>query len=379
MNINIAGNLKRLRKQREITQEDLADFIGVSFQAVSKWERGDTYPDITIVPAIANFFDVTVDELIGMNEIKNAVKIEEIMQEAESMYRGGGKGNEAIELIREALKTYPNDYGLLAKLADFLSWNYYLRDEETYKKNNAEAVKICERILKFCTDTEIRKGVQLTLCLNLYRSGEREKAVEHAKKLPHIHETRERWLPEFLRGREQLEETQKAIGDYVYGLYQQIWLNILNPGGEYGGGTHYTTEEKIKICQKMIDINKIIFESGEESMAFMDIEYYFFIEHCNLKLGNTDEAIAALEKVAEQAIAQSKLPEMGGIFEYKSLLANTRTRTMHSKVSGSNPEGKNMAYIIKRVLESKKDTRYSAIKDDKRFQKILDRLGEYAD
>lgn len=40
MTINIADNLKKLRKQREITQEDLANFIGVSFQAVSKWERG---------------------------------------------------------------------------------------------------------------------------------------------------------------------------------------------------------------------------------------------------------------------------------------------------------------------------------------------------
>ena len=65
MNINIADNLKRLRKQRELTQEDLANFIGVSFQAVSKWECGDGYPDITILPALANFFDVTLDEYAG--------------------------------------------------------------------------------------------------------------------------------------------------------------------------------------------------------------------------------------------------------------------------------------------------------------------------
>jgi tetratricopeptide (TPR) repeat protein len=162
----------------------------------------------------------------------------------------------------------------------------------------------------------------------------------------------------------------------VYGLKRQIWLNILNGDGKYAGNPHYTTEEKIKICQKMIDINKIIFE--EEGMAFMDVEYYFFIEYCHLQLGNTDEAIAALEKLAELAIFQSNLPETG-VREFKSLLINTQTRTAHSRVSGGNPEGKNMAHIIKRVLESKKDTRYAAIKDDGRYQKILDRLGEYAD
>ena len=67
MKINIASNLKRLRKQKGITQEALAEFIGVSFQAVSKWERNEGYPDITILPVIANYFNVTLDELVGMN------------------------------------------------------------------------------------------------------------------------------------------------------------------------------------------------------------------------------------------------------------------------------------------------------------------------
>ncbi len=80
MKINIAENLKRLRKERNITQEKLAEFIGVSFQAVSKWERNEGYPDITLLPVLANFFGVTTDELIGMNEIKDKQKLDEILQ-----------------------------------------------------------------------------------------------------------------------------------------------------------------------------------------------------------------------------------------------------------------------------------------------------------
>jgi len=78
LNLNIAGNLKRLRKQRNLTQEELSNFIGVSFQAISKWECGDGYPDITNLPVLAKFFNVTVDELIGTNEIEIQVAPEEI-------------------------------------------------------------------------------------------------------------------------------------------------------------------------------------------------------------------------------------------------------------------------------------------------------------
>lgn len=70
MNLNIGSNLKRLRKERKLTQEDLAKFIGVSFQVISKWECGDSYPDITILPVLAKFFNTTIDEFLGVEEVK---------------------------------------------------------------------------------------------------------------------------------------------------------------------------------------------------------------------------------------------------------------------------------------------------------------------
>ena len=70
MDIYISENIKRLRRERNLTQEALANFIGISFQAVSKWECGDAYPDITLLPVIANYFQVTIDELLGNDRIK---------------------------------------------------------------------------------------------------------------------------------------------------------------------------------------------------------------------------------------------------------------------------------------------------------------------
>ena len=68
MTIYLSENIKRLRTEKGITQENLAEFLGVSFQSVSNWERSEAYPDITLLPMIALYFNVTVDEILGMNK-----------------------------------------------------------------------------------------------------------------------------------------------------------------------------------------------------------------------------------------------------------------------------------------------------------------------
>ena len=79
MELMIGEKLKKLRRNRDLTQEEVATHLGISYQAISKWERGDGYPDITMLPALANYFAVSVDELIGMEEITSASKLDEII------------------------------------------------------------------------------------------------------------------------------------------------------------------------------------------------------------------------------------------------------------------------------------------------------------
>ena len=64
MNLQIGEKIRLLRRERGYTQEEMAAHLGISYQAISKWERGDGYPDITMLPALARYFSVTVDELI---------------------------------------------------------------------------------------------------------------------------------------------------------------------------------------------------------------------------------------------------------------------------------------------------------------------------
>ena len=81
MTIYLSENLKRLRREKGFTQETLADFLGVTFQSVSKWERGESYPDITMLPEIAGFFKVSVDDLLGINKAEEEEEIKRLLVE----------------------------------------------------------------------------------------------------------------------------------------------------------------------------------------------------------------------------------------------------------------------------------------------------------
>ena len=68
----LAENLRKYRIQKNYTQENIANFLHISPQSVSKWERGEAYPDITFLPALANIFETSIDLLIGMDAIRAA-------------------------------------------------------------------------------------------------------------------------------------------------------------------------------------------------------------------------------------------------------------------------------------------------------------------
>lgn len=89
MNIFISETLKELRKKRGNTQEELAVHVGISDQAVSKWERGESFPDITLLPAIAFYYDVSVDDLLGVGKIQVEKKINEYLDKSDAYEREG--------------------------------------------------------------------------------------------------------------------------------------------------------------------------------------------------------------------------------------------------------------------------------------------------
>ena len=106
MSIYFSEKFKRLHKYKDLTQEQIADIFHVSPQAVSRWETGATYPDIELLPHLAIYFKVTVDELLGTEEILGEAKANEYIRDIRNLLNSG-KVNEAIDTARKSVKEFP--------------------------------------------------------------------------------------------------------------------------------------------------------------------------------------------------------------------------------------------------------------------------------
>ena len=179
----VAENLKNLRKNNDLTQEEVAEMLSVSPQSVSKWERGETLPDITLLPALANLYKVTVDFIIGMEKINARQTKTAVFTSAHNHWRNGDL-NSVIDIFSEALKTYPNDEGIMSDLAMALA----LQGEP---EKLSSAVSLCERVLADNQGDKVHHTTRAALCFIYLKAGEKEKAVAVASKLPHVRESRE--------------------------------------------------------------------------------------------------------------------------------------------------------------------------------------------
>ena len=222
MNIAIGEKIRKLRRDRNLTQEEVASHLGISFQSVSKWERGDGYPDITLLPALANYFGVTTDELLGVNEISAQEWYEEVNANWE-VNRRAGRHEQNVALMKEALRTFPNDALLLVQLSASLErMDGTAEEKRAYLK---ESVAVQEQILRYGSDGEVRSATMFNICHSYWKLGEKEKAIEQAKKLPNLYKARENALVYFLEGEERAEISRSALEPLKWAI--STHLNVL--------------------------------------------------------------------------------------------------------------------------------------------------------
>ncbi len=252
MELMIGDKLKRLRRDRDLTQEEVATHLGISYQAISKWERGDGYPDIVMLPALAKYFEVSVDELIGMDEISSATKFDEINEKWKEN-RVLGKHTENVELMRNALKTYPNNALLLMQLSASLErLDGTDRNKKEFLK---ESIMIQEQILRYGDDSEVRGAALFNIADAYYRYGDYKKAVDYAEKLPNLYKTRETALVRILKDDTEKNKIAKSA------IEPLAWLL------SYHLTALAETENNIQYKEKIIKILDALFEGNESDFV----------------------------------------------------------------------------------------------------------------
>ena len=207
----LPANLKKYRILKELTQEDVAEFLGITPQSVSKWERGESYPDITFLPALANIFETSVDLLLGMDTIRAEETRYNIHKKAVE-YQRDGNLDMAEKTYRDALLIYPNKPGMILGLASTLA----------LKGDTEEAIELIERGLPISINEKQKSTMRATLCFLYLKAGREDKACKLASQLPHMRESREVVQPLIKQGLSdsQIDENIKTI---ILGDGEGIW------------------------------------------------------------------------------------------------------------------------------------------------------------
>lgn len=302
--MTIGEKIKQLRKKNDVTQEKLADYLHISYQAVSKWENNTASPDISMIVPIANFFGVPIDILFDRDSKQQEKEIEEIKKEG-SRLSNLGLVEDEIRHWKYAVSKYPKNFDCIMNLAYalFSAHNTGIFQKEDDDKNICETIKLCEQTLEDCTDNTWRFGAMQLLVLIYGESGStfhnEEKAVKYACDAPNICYSQELLLKHAYgyRSEKGKEQIHRNIIKFTDLLTQDILL------GEYN------TEEQIAALKTAAVIWNAVFTDGN-----------FLFYHCRLseiyrnlainyaRQSDENGVIESLEKAKKHALAYMNIP-----------------------------------------------------------------------
>jgi len=181
--LQIGETIFRLRKKKKITQEELGNFMGVSTAAVSKWESGNSYPDITLLPSIAAFFDVSIDELLNYKVELSNDEIGKMCNECIELFNNEDF-NAAVNKCDEYISKYKTSYSLKLHMAYLLiMYLWKTSDKEIIKKTKIRIKELFENIVQNSDKEELVEQALYQLS-SIYGSEKKyDEAIEALNKI----------------------------------------------------------------------------------------------------------------------------------------------------------------------------------------------------
>ena len=347
--MNIGLNIKKLRLSKGMTQEELAEYTGVSSRAVSRWENAITFPDISLLPILANIFEVTVDELLDVDVYKKEQDIKQILEENQK-YKHTGEMEKSIDLLKKALSKYPNNFEIMENLINSLYMYYCAKNEDREHLLN-EIIELGEKILNKCNDKEIRESAIHTLVLVYPKANQIDKAKKLINNQPSIYLCREHLLDNVYEG----EELNQLLKHNIIKLTE--WFNSII----YNMAFKKDPKIKTELMEKYIQLMNLVFE-GKNMGFYHERIYrsYLYIARSYVKLNMIDEAKNALLECVNHAI---KL-EASTVTKFECLLleglVNDTSNTLTNSTNTNND-------IIVGVIN---ESSMALIKESERFEEV---------
>ena len=356
MELYIGENIKRLRKQKGITQETLAEYMHVSTPAVSKWERNETFPDISMVIPLASYFCVSTDELLGLDAAKNEEKIQRYL-DVYHQFGAQGKVYEKFNLMVKAYNEFPNDWRIVEEYMWQLNYDPNCTEPYGNEVHKEELYQLCERVLDECIVDKVRYSA-LSILGGLYvLDGKKDKAIETVSRLPDYWMTKD----------QELENCyEEGSAEWWVQLRENIWNQTEILQVKIRNAALYTAdrEEQIRLLKKAVSLIELVFDEGDYGFCHYHLsELYIWIANRYAMLNEFDVAIDNYEKGLYHAKAYDDLPRTSA---HTSYLVRGKVQDMTKICSGT--ESNEVARGIQYLRECKV---YEKVKDLPQIQALL--------
>ena len=295
--MSIGSNIKRLRVEKKITQEQLAEYLGITSRAVSQWECDRTTPNISLIAPLTNIFGVTADELLGIDIEKSNEKIEEYLLKAKKARIEEDGLEKRTAILREANSLFPRSYKIMERLANSLVCEYSRKGIKDYD----EVFSICNRVLSECTDSFIRYEALYTLGCAYNYAEKREEMLEVAEQMPPFEFCREFFMLYKMNGDKGWRERQKYLNSLTEQLLET--LGCLTVQTHDDGSFVYSMEDRIEMLKQKVAIIELLYPDGDfHSMAQEAEGACSLLASLYLQIGDTENCIYWLMKCCDYVI-----------------------------------------------------------------------------
>ena len=295
----LASNIAKLRKEYGITQEELAGFLGVTKASVSKWENGQSFPDIVLLPRIAGYFNITIDRLVGYEAQMSKNKIKEVYHKlAEDFATLPFK--EVVEKINQLEREYYSCYPLLMQLTVLWLNHFTLaKDDGEQKAILKRVVDLCNRIIEKSGDAGLsndaiimRGGAQLQM-------NEFEEAISGLERIldpKRLTKQGEGLLIQAYQMNNQMDKAQELA---QISMYINL-LSLLSSGTMFFSMNLNNEKISLEILRRLEGIMEIFQVDKLHENTALIIYYYSTVFYCihNRK----EEALRMLEKFSNSVL-----------------------------------------------------------------------------